>query len=247
MSEFKNIFEHKKVEDGLKKPYEELKTPFKKETYEKGSLDEEKNREEEPIQKSEQEYYDTIIEELRSKKRGGADIHLSQIKIADLNKEALDLYKLHSQDKLEEKTIRSFLAKVEPGSNEYNLGAMLLNWSFDKVERKRTEEKEKFKEEARQKLDELKRKNPHIVAHIDNIDLTLLTSLDLKAISNIDQADPADLGEYKNRLREYFGNKTKGKPDQELIIIENDPRFKCYCALKGILELGSCSPEEFIK
>lgn len=249
MPDFRKTFELGNFENKPEVPYEELNTPFKKETYKMGSLNEEKNREEKLTQKSEQKYYDEIIEELRSKKRGDVDIHLSQIKIAELGKtelgkKALQLYGLHSQDSLEEKAIRSFLADTKSGSNEYNFGAMLLNWSIDKTERKKAEEKELLKEKARQKLTELKRKNPHIVAYIKNIDIDLLNRLDLGVISNIDQIS---LGDYKNNLKEYFGNKTKGKSEQWFTIIKNDPRFKCYCALKGILDLGHCSPEEFIK
>jgi len=249
MSGFRKTFELGKFEDRPKVPYEKLNTPFKKETYEKGSLNEEKNREENPEQELDQKYYDAIIEELRSKKKGGADIHLSQISIAELGKtelgkKALRLYKLHSQDKLEEKAIRGLLADAEPGSNEYNFGAMLLNWSLDRTEVKKAEEKERLKEEARKKLEELKGKNPHIVAYVDNINISLLGGLDLKAIKNIEHIN---VGDYKDNLKEYFGNKTKGKEGQEITIIEEDPRFKFYCSLRGILNLGPGSPEEFIK
>lgn len=253
MPNFRKVFEQGSFKNKSEVPYEKLNTPFKKDTYKKGALDEEKNREEEFAQEADQKYYNEIIEELRSKKKGGVDIHLSQINITELGKtehgkEALELYKLHSQDKLEEEIIRGFLASVQSSSNEYNFGAMLLNWSIDKTERKKAEEKELLKEKARQKLTELKRKNPHIVAYIKNIDIDLLNRLDLKVISNIDQIniDQINLGDYKNNLKEYFVNKTKGKPDQEWII-ENDPRFKCYCALRGILNLEPGSPEEFIK
>ncbi len=246
MPEFKKVFEQGDFEKKPPVPYEELKTPFKKETYQKGALDEQGREDKEDVIDSaiKQEYYDKIIEELRSKKRGGADFHFSQISIGELskNREALDLYKLHTEDQLEEEKIRRFLAKVPAGSNEYNFGAMLLTWSLDRTEEKRVREKELLKKEAEQKLIELKTAKPHIAAYVDNINLDLLKRLDLKVIKDLNEQSFID---YEKNLREYFKNKTEGKKEIKREV-EKDPRYQWYCMLREVLDLGPGRPDIFI-
>ena len=68
--------------------FEKIVTPFKKETYLKG-LPLDRNIEEEkiesPIEKNKQpDNYEKLRENLKSRKKGGGDVHFSQLKIANL-------------------------------------------------------------------------------------------------------------------------------------------------------------------
>lgn len=246
MSEFKNIFEHKNIEAGLKKPYEELKTPFKKETYSKGlpldkSIEEEKIKS--PAEKNEQlNSYEKLREDLRSRKKGGGDVHFSQLKIANLSEGALDLYQKYQDNSLAKREIIEFEKKATIDSDDYNFAAMLLNWRIDKAELERAKEKELLKKEAEKKLDELKTIKPHIAAYIDNINLDLLKRLDLKVIKDLDEQSFMN---YEKNLREYFRNKTEGKEEIKKEV-EKDPRYQWYCMLREILNLGPGRPDIFI-
>jgi hypothetical protein len=233
----------------IKKLPKEVHTPFGYDfdRFEKGKKGNESN--DQPYsynieRKEERGYFNTLKTELETMQGGGGDRHLGYFDVGKLSDKALDFYREFKKNKLDEKELDEYISMFPPGDNEYNFIAFLRTWILDKKQLNAEKEKEKLKEEARRKLEELKKNNPHVVAHIDNINLDSLRRLDLKVISNIDQIN---LGDYRNNLKEYFGNKTKGKQEQELKIIKDDPRFDFYCSLKGILNLEPGKPEEFIK
>lgn len=224
------------------------KTPFGSgfERYEKGKQFPEKNKfaEYEKERGEDAGHFNYLREKLRKMKEGGSDIHFGQIDVDGLSDEAVNFYRLFEKSNLNEKQLDEYTSQFSPGDNEYNFAALLRNWILERKNLDVEKEKTLLKKEAEKKLGELKNKKPHIAASIDNIDLNLLRRLDFKIIADL---DAGKFNDYENNLREYFRNKTQKNPDERLTVIENDPRFKCYCALKEALDLGPCSPEEFIK
>lgn len=230
----------------IKKFPKELPTPFGQNfsRFEEGKKEQKEPSDYNIERKEDKGYFNILRAELKGIRSGGVDRHLGYFNVDALSNRAIDFYREFKKNKLDEKELNEYISQFPTGDDEYNFIALLRTWILDKKQIDTEKEKKLLKEKARQKLIELKRKYPHVIAYVDNIDLDLLKRLDLKVISNIDQIN---LGDYKNSLKEYFGTKIEGKPDQELIIIKNDPRFKCYCALRGILNLEPGSPEEFIK
>src|SRR4030065_2923679 len=109
--------------------FEKIVTPFKKETYLKG-LPLDRNIEEEkiesPIEKNKQpDNYEKLRENLKSRKKGGGDVHFSQLKIANLSEGALDLYQKYQNDSLAAREIRECEKKATIDSDDYNFAAML--------------------------------------------------------------------------------------------------------------------------
>lgn len=240
MPNFRKTFELGDFKNRSEVPFEELNTPFKKETYKKGPLDKEKNREDDPMQELSQKDYDEIIELLRSKKRGGADIHLSQINIAklgetELGKEALRLFKLHIEDKLGEEEIRGLLADAKEGSNEYNFGAMLLNWSLDKTEIKKAAEREMLKREAEEKM----KNDPHISAKIEGIDLFFLRKPEWEVTTG-----KRSFESYEEKLLAYL--KSQKEEGRAIESLKTDPRFQYYCVMQKVINNKSITPENFL-
>jgi hypothetical protein len=252
MSRIERTFEHKvgDYKKNLKVPIEETKTPFGKgvEGYDKNIKPTDKIEEHygQFGEREKDEKYENIRKRIREMKRGDVDMHLGKIDEDELPLEALDLFDKHEHKKLHEDEVTLFTSKYEIGSNEQVFGALLRTWILDKKSIDAEKEKGRLKEEARQKLDELRRKNeqnPHVVSHVDNINISSLRWLDLKTVNNIEHVN---MGAYKNNLKEYFGNRIMGKQGREVTIIEEDPRFRFYCSLKGILNLGPGSPDEFL-
>jgi len=224
------------------------KTPFGAgfERYEKGKQIPEKNKfsEYEKERGEDAGHFNYLREKLRKMKEGGSDRHFGQIDVEGLSDEAINFYRLFEKGNLDENKLDEYTSKLSPGDNEYNFAALLRNWILERKDLNAEKEKEALKMEAENKLMELKKKKPHIAARLNNIDLNLLRRLDFKMIANL---DGENFNDYENNLKEYFKNKTQKKPDEALTIIKNDPRFKCYAALKEALDLGPGSPEKFIK
>jgi len=252
MSGFRKTFEHEvgDYKKSLGVPIEETKTPFGKgvEGYGKDikPIDELEEKYGQFSEREKDERYENIRKRIREKKRGDVDIHLSKIDEDGLPLEALDLFEKYEHKKLHEDEVMLFTSKYEIGSEEQVFGALLRTWILDKKSMDVEKEKARLKEEAKQKLGYLRAKNkenPHIMAHVDNINISSLRWLDLNTLKNIEHIN---VGDYRDNLKEYFGNRTRGKQGREFAIIEEDPRFRFYCSLKGILNLGPGSPEEFI-
>lgn len=235
--------------------FEKIITPFRKDTYEPKSkdassrYDAEKYEELNIERKEEKDFYAGIRTELREMKKSGVDFHFSQIDPDKLSNEALDFFRKYKRNDLKEEEVDKFTSKFVPGDNEYNFMALVRTWLLEKKGIAVGKEKEMLKNEALKKITELKKKKPCIAAYLDSIDLAALRRLDYKIVEDL---NPENFGDYESNLREYFSNKIKGKNNADLVetkltIIENDSRFKYYCALREALDLGPCNPETFIQ
>lgn len=231
---------------------EKTTTPFRKDTYDstkKNVPPKYKIGKYEDLNAERREDRDSCGIDLRKMKEGGIDFHFSQIDVDSLSAKSLDLYRKFKKNKLEKDELDKFTSKFLPGDNEYNFAALLRTWLLEKKGQSVEREKETLKEEAKQKLLELKNKKPYIAAHLDDIDLDLLRRLDFKIIKNLNQQNFED---YEKNLREYFINKVESNREEKskeikISIIKNDPRFRCYCALREMLDLEPCNPDAFIK
>lgn len=189
-------------------------------------------------------HFNYLKGKLRKMQAGGADIHFGQINVDALSDKAIDFYRRFEQGKLNEQELDEFISLYSPGDNEYNFAALLRNWALERKSIEIEKEKERLKKQAGKKLEEFKKKNPHVAAYVDDKIFNSLRRYDYKATIDLNQNNFRD---YESNLREYFKNMTRGKKEDPLVIIENDPRFKYYRALKEALDLGSGNPEEFIK
>ncbi len=110
------------------------------------------------------------------------------------------------------------------------------------------EEREELINNAKRKFDRLSKAKPHIAAYIEGINWASLWNSDFRVVDNLNEPEILN---HEKKLKSYFSEKFKDIQGENLIdkkrlIIENDPRFKCYCAAKEALELGPCHPDIFM-
>lgn len=201
-----------------------------------------------PKIEEEKDNYNLLREELREMKKGGVDIHFSRIDEENLSKETLDLYEKYKESKLTEEEVKNFAQKIPKESPDYQFAAMLLNWVIGKREELSRAEKELLKEEAKSKLEKLKKINPDIEKYLQGINLDDLLKTDYKIITDLNKQN---FESYEKLLRAYFWTKVESKVEErsketKLRMIQNDPRFQYYCLLREAMNLGGCNPETFL-
>lgn len=122
------------------------------------------------------------------------------------------------------------------------------NLEIEEYEKNKETERQLLQREFTLKLEEFRKNKPHIVAEIRGIDPSIFRKPDYEVALNLSENS---LSDYEKGLRKYFDIKLGGKDKEGLIenqikIIEKDPRFKYYCALKQLVNLGPCEPHVFI-
>lgn len=220
----------------------EIPTPFAKER------DDLKNQEKEggvsviPERKEEKGYYDSLREEMRKMKEGGADIHFGNIDIDGLSRESLEIYRKFKKEIIAEEDLKKISDKFERGSADYNFTAMVRNWIIDRKELEKQKEKNLLKGKAEKIVSDLRKSNPHIAARVDEIDWSKLGRVDFKTLIDLNEQS---LDTYEERLKEYFSNKLKGK-EEIRETLENDEKYRYYWMLRDILQKGPPDPDIFI-
>jgi hypothetical protein len=123
------------------------------------------------------------------------------------------------------------------------------NLEIEENLKKKETEREQLKKEFKNRLSEIEKNKPHVVAAIKALDLDIFRKPDYEAIINLDERN---LGDYKKGLKKYFDLKTDSTAEKRTLqqkanMIINDPRFRYYCALRELLSLeGLCTPEIFL-
>ncbi|MFA4818073.1 MAG: hypothetical protein WC608_05160 [Parcubacteria group bacterium] len=234
----------------LKRSEEKLDTPFGKgiDQFEEGKETGAKNSDKYlayEIERGEEGgYFNKLREELKAMQGGGVDRHFGYFNVNGLSDKTIDFYRQFKKEKLDEKKLDEYISRFSPGDNEYNFVALLRNWIQEKKCLDVEKEKRELKQKAERKFNELKKRAPHISAYVNDKVFNSLRRFDYRMTVDLNEANFSD---YESNLREYFKNKTMGKQDEGLAIIEEDPRFKYYCAMKEALGLGPCQPDVFIK
>lgn len=123
------------------------------------------------------------------------------------------------------------------------------NMEMEENEKKRESERKRMYQEFTQKLADLGRNKPHVVAEIQRIDSNMFRRPDYEVVFKLSENA---LGSYEEGLKKYFDLKTdsrteKRTPEIKAEIIMKDPRFRYYCALRELLGVeGKCDPQIFI-
>lgn len=192
-----------------------------------------------PERKEEKSYYDMLREELRSMKDGGVDIHFGEINVDDLSFDSLELYRKYKKNELTEDNIAEFREKFIDKKNEHNFAAMILNWKLDKIAKDKLRETEFLKKEALDKLDELKKKSPHIAAYAEGINWEQLKGSDYKVIINLNKEN---FEIYSDKLKQYFRNRDDTEEN-----IAKDPRFRYYQMLRELMHEDPIDADKFMQ
>lgn len=122
------------------------------------------------------------------------------------------------------------------------------NLEIEEYEMRKETERQILKKEFADKLKELEKHKPHIVAEIKGIDFNIFRKPDYEVALNLNEDS---LNTYENGLKKYFDIKLSSNTENrsreiKIDMIQNDPRFRYYCALKQIIDPGPCEPHIFI-
>jgi hypothetical protein len=122
------------------------------------------------------------------------------------------------------------------------------NLEIEEYEKKKETERQLLKREFTLKLKEMEKSQPHIAAEIRGIDFGIFRKPDYEVALNL---STSSLSDYEEGLKKYFNIKLGGKYEaspaaNKFQLIEKDPRFKYYCALKQLVNPGPCEPQIFI-
>jgi hypothetical protein len=122
------------------------------------------------------------------------------------------------------------------------------NLEIEGYEKKKETERQLLRKEFMLKLEELEKSQPHIAAEIKGIDPDIFRKPDYQVVLNLSENS---LSDYENGLKKYFNIKLGGKCEENPVeskvqIVEKDPRFRYYCALKQLVNPGPCEPHIFI-
>lgn len=188
-----------------------------------------------------------LKKELKKFRNGGVDYHLSRINVHELIDDELVLYKKYKERRLLEEDISEFNKKNPAVSLDYNFGAMLRQWIIDRSKKDKAELKEKMREAARKKIEDMTKTSPAVDSYLKEI-FDKLKQSDYEVVLNLNEEN---FKTYEQRLKDYFKLVAKGadapKTQEEILAkIEMDPRYQHYRVLREIQKLNPVNPDYFI-